>query len=353
MLLAALILAKLGFAVAPVLAASPGIYSDPRARFVLAVPSDAQVMEQGDGNRLAIESRKGYRITLQTGSSNAAVSLSKMARKLEAIHLGPSKVWSVKLGERAANIGVLPALETTYEGSGTRVRVFIVRGRKTDFVFMFFAPLRNFDEMLPNFDWVLQNLQLASSELPSGQEAPAQVLPKPAPKQASIPIHRQFADRNLGYAIDYPDDWIMEKSSAYTTLFSGRQGTEAYYATVRIQNVKPQTVSDSKQALVSVVGDLKAKLTAGAQKVTYLAEGPFLYDRKGVRLEGHQFIVAYVNEGQRFRQWTVVMPRSSGTVTHIWSYATHDRRFDFFRPIAEQMMRSWTLDLTPAAQARN
>ena len=362
MVLAALILAKLSFAVAPALAASPGIYSDPRARFVLAVPSDAQVTEKGDGARLAIDSRKGYRITLQTGSSNAAVSLSKMAQKLEAIHLGPSKVWSIKLGERAANIGALPALETTYEGSGTRVRVFIVRGRKTDFVFMFFAPLRNFDEMLPNFDWVLQNFQLASSELPSRQEAPAQVLPKPAPAQvlpkpaptqASIPTHRQFADRNLGYAIDYPDDWIMEKTSAYTTLFSGRQGTESYYATVRIQNVKPQTASDSKQAMVGVVGDLKAKLTADAQKLTYLAEGPFLYERQGVRLEGHQFIVAYVNEDQRFRQWTVVMPRSSGTVTHIWSYATHDRRFDFFRPIAEQMLRSWTLDLAPAAQARN
>ena len=348
---AALIVAMLGFGAAPALPAFPGAYSDPKERFVLAVPPDAKVTEQGDGTNVAIVSRKGYRITLQMGFSNAAVSLSEMMQKLEALHLGPSKVWGVKLDERTTSISGLLALETTYEGSGTRVRVLIVRGRKTDFVFMFFAPLRYFDEMMPNFDWVLQNLQLASTELPSDQTVPTK--PKPAPPRASTPTDQRFADQKLGYAIDYPGDWMMEKSSAFSTVFSGRQGTEAYYATVRIQNVKPQIASGPKQAMVGVLGDLKAKLAAGAGELAYLAEGPFLYDRRGVRLEGHQFMVAYVNEGQRFRQWTVVMPRSSGTVTHIWSYASQDLRFDDFRPIAEKMLRSWTLDLAPASQARN
>lgn len=353
MIRAALIVAMLGLGAAPALAAPPGTYSDPKARFVLAVPPDAQVTEQGDGAKVAIESRKGYRITLQMGFSNATVSLSEMMQKLEALNLGPSKIWSVKLDERTTSISGLIALETTYEGSGTRVRVLIVRGRKTDFVFMFFAPLRYFDDMMPNFDLVLQNFQLASDELPSGQTAPPQAVPKPAPPQASTPTDQRFADRELGYAIDYPGDWMMEKSSAFTRVFSGRQGTDAYYATVRIQNVKPQTASGPKQAMVGVLGDFKAKLAAGAGDLAYLAEGPFLYDRQGVRLEGHQFMVAYVNKGQRFRQWTVVMPRSSGTVTHIWSYASQDLRFDNFRPIAEGMLRSWTLDLAPAPQARN
>ena len=347
--LAALILATLGIVAAPVLAASPGAYPDPKGRFVLAVPPDTQVTKKGDGSQVAIEARQGYRITLQTSPSNGAVSLSDMARKLEARHLGPFKIWRVKLGERATSVGDLPALEMGYEGSGTRVRVFIMRGRKTDFVFMFFAAPRIFDEMVTNFDWVLQNFQLASDELPSGQTASGQAAPKPAPPQATPSAERRFADRELGYAIDYPGDWMMEKPTAFSTVFSGRQGTEAYYATVRIQNVKPQAANDPKQAMVGVLGDLKAKLAAGAGELAYLAEGPFLYDRQGVRLEGHQFMVAYVNEGQRFRQWTIVMPRSSGTVTHIWSYASQDRRFDAFRPVAEKMLRSWTLDVAPAS----
>ena len=347
--LAALFLAVLGFAAASALAASPGTYQDPRARFVLAVPPDARVMEKGDGSNVAIESRKGYRITLQTGPTNSAVSLPDMARKLEALHLGPSKIWRLKLGERATSIGGLPALETGYEGSGTRVRVYIVRGRKTDFVFMFFAPPRKFDVMMSNFDWVLQNFQLSSDELPSGQTVSAQVAPKPVPHHVAANSGRRFADGDLGYAINYPDDWMMEKPTAFSTVFSGRQGTEAYYATVRIQNVKPKTASGPKQAMVGVLDNLKAKLAAGAGELAYLAEGPFLYDRQGVRLEGHQFMVAYVNKGQRFRQWTVVMPRSLGTVTHIWSYASQDLRFDVFRPIAEEMLRSWTLDVAPAS----
>jgi hypothetical protein len=336
----ALVLALLGFVAAPALAASPGTYRDPKGRFVLAVPPDTQVTKKGDG-------RQGYRITLQTSPANAAVSLSDMAGKLEARHLGPLKVWNVKLGERLTNFGGLPAREMVYEGSKTRIRVFIMRGKKTDFVFMFFAAPRIFDEMTPNFDWVLRNFQLTTDELPSVQAAP-----EPTPPQDNAPAVRRFTDRALGYAIDYPGDWMMERPTAFSTVFSGRQGTEAYYATVRIQNVKPQTASGPKQAMVGVLGDLKAKLAAGARDLTYLAEGPFLYDRQGVRLDGRQFMVAYINEGQRFRQWTIVMPRSSGTVTHIWSYASQDLHFDAFRSIAEKMLRSWILDVAPAAQAR-
>ena len=351
---AALALAMLGFVAVPALAASqgnPGTYRDPKARFVLAVPPDARVTEKGDGTKVAMESRKGYRITLQMGPP--AVSLPDMARKLEALHLGPSKVWSTKLGERETSVGALAALESLYEGSGTRVRLFIVRGRKTDFVFMFFASPRIFDDMTPIFDWVLQNFQLASEELPSGPPAPSPAAPKPAAAHASVPMDQRFADGDLGYAIDYPGDWMVKKPTAFSTMFSGRVGTEAYYATVRIQNVKPRTAGSPKQAMVGVLGDLKAKLAAGAGELSYLAEGPFAYDRHGVRLEGHQFLVAYVNQGQRFRQWTVLMPRSSGTVTHIWSYASQERHFDVFRPIAEQMLRSWTLEVVPAPQARN
>jgi len=189
MIRAALIVAILGLGVAPALAAPPGTYSDPKGRFTLAVPPDAQVTEQSDGAKVAIESRKGYRITLQMGSSNAAASLSEVMQKLEALNLGPSKIWGAKLDERTISISGLIALETTYEGSGTRVRALIVRGRKTDFVFMFFAPLRYFEDMMPNFDLVLQNFQLASAELPSGQTAPPQAVPT-APPAASFHSHR-------------------------------------------------------------------------------------------------------------------------------------------------------------------
>ena len=190
-ILAALTVAMVGFGVSSALAVNagtPGTYRDPKSRFVIAVPPDAQVSEKSGEDKVAIESRKGYRITLQMGPSKPAVSLPDMARKLEPLHLGPSKVWSAKLGEHETSIGALPALESIYEGSGTRVRLFIMRGRQTDFVFMFFAPPRIFDNMTPIFDWVLQNFQLASEELPNDPSAVSQVAPKPVAVQASAPL---------------------------------------------------------------------------------------------------------------------------------------------------------------------
>ncbi len=125
--------------------------------------------------------------------------------------------------------------------------------------------------------------------------------------------------------------------------FSGRQGTEAFYAVVSIQNVEPPSASDSGQATAAVVSDLKSQWAAGATDVGYFGEGPITYENNGLRLQGHQFLVVYTEGGQRFKQWTVVVARPAGTVVHVWSYAAPDGLFPVFRPVAEAMRKTWVI----------
>ena len=47
----------------------------------------------------------------------------------------------------------------------------------------------------------------------------------------------QFGERDIGYTVAFPGDWTATRLSPAVVLLSGREGTDAYYATVGIQNV--------------------------------------------------------------------------------------------------------------------
>ena len=170
--------------------------------------------------------------------------------------------------------------------------------------------------------------------------AATEVALKPGPPLAAA---RRFAGRELGFSIDYPRRWIVARPSVHTVTFSGRQGTEAFYAVVSIQNVEPPLARDSGLAVTAVIPDLKSQWAAGATDVGYFGEGPITYENNGLRLRGHQFLVAYTEGGQRFKQWTVVVPRAAGTVVHVWSYAAPDSMFAVFQPVAEAMRKTWAI----------
>ena len=73
-------------------------------------------------------------------------------------------------------------------------------------------------------------------------------------------------------------------------------------------------------------------------------EGQYVYDRDGVRLTGLQFLVTYSRGGYRFKQWTIVMPRTAEPVAHVWSYASPETQFPPAQRIARLMLDSWVLN---------
>ncbi len=341
LLAAALVLFTAG-AAKPKPAGDPGTYVHPLKKFTLRVPVGARVIERGKKFDLIIQSPSGYVINVQTGAVNADVGLRGMTAKLEAAYLGDGKRWSRKLDEGLTTVGGLSARAVLYEGAGLRTRVVVARGRETDFVFMFIASPGAFDGLVAVFDRVLASFRPAAAEIAVKAGPPQRAAPA-RPPVAPLAAVRHFADPELGFSIDYPRRWIVAEPSAHTVTFSGRQGTEAFHAVVSIQNVEPPSAGDSGQATAAVVSDLKSQWAAGATDVGYFGEGPITYESKGLRLQGHQFLVAYTEGGQRFKQWTVVVARPAGTVVHVWSYTAPDGLFPVFRPVAEAMRKTWAI----------
>ena len=317
-------------------------YVHPVRKYTLSIPPGVQVAERGEKREVAIRSRQGYRISIQTKAANPGASFQDMIARLEAHYLGPGRAWSRKLGEGPMTVAGMPAYQTLYEGSGTRTGVVVVRGRITDFVFMFFAPPRDFDALKREFDWLLDNFQPAAGEV-AVKNAPSLQATVPPPEAPGKSGRRHFADPKFGFSIDYPADWIVAKPSPFTVIFRGREGTDAFYATIGIRNVRSSSAAGQRQVVAAVLSDLKAQLAAAATAVEYFGDRPLTYDKNGLRLEGHEFLVTYTMEEERFRQWTIIIPRPKGEIAHVWSYASSEARFHFFRPVVEAMWKSWII----------
>lgn len=325
--------------------AAPQRYVHPERNYTIFIPSGAQAKEVGERIDVSIQSSKGYAVTLQTGNANHEISLKGMAAKLEALYLGKGNRWSKKIAERSPIIAGLDAYDALYEGGNSQVRVVIVRGRLTDFVFMFFAPPRDFATLEKEFDWILDNFHPAESELAGDPSpaAPAAAQVKAAPVAPAAAMQR-FSEAGFGFVIDYPADWVAAKPSQHVVMFSGAEGTDAYYAVVSISNVQQSAASDSKQAVLAALAGLKEQIATGAGGVNYLKEGLFRYDGNGLRLDGHEFVATYTLNGRRYRKWALLAPRISGGVVHIWSYTAPESDFATFQPVAEAMKRSWIIN---------
>lgn len=325
-------------------------YTHPTRGFTLVFPPGVESTERRDRGDLSLRSNRGYVINVQTGDASPHVPLNEMIGRLEAQYLGDARPWRVKLDEREETVAGLAARSAVYEGSGSRAEVLIARGAKTDFVFMFFAPPRSFEDLNAEFRRILAAFQPGKGEValaPSAEpSAPAPMAMPVIGVEAVAPVGgdaQRLSDAALGYVVDYPAAWEMVRPSAFAVVFGGREGTPAYPLSVSIQNVSPPRAATPIEAVSQVYESLKQQLKESMWDAAYFGEGPYTYDKAGMRLDGRQFLVNYTDAGQRYKQLTVVLPRPDGAVAHIWSYRAPQDRFHTYWPIVENMLRSWTI----------
>ncbi len=324
-------------------------YNSPSKLYGIAIPPGAKA-QQLSNNTLMIQSQSGYTVRLQTGAIDSKLDLNAMTAKLETLYLGDDKTWRTKLAHTATTIGGLDAVASVYDGSKIRSKAVIARGAKDDFVLIFTAPSDTFNEKVRDFDWMLANFRPAASEVKVSR-AKKSPNKSPAPLSTMPDDLSRFAERAFGYSVAYPGDWTVTRLNPAAVLISGKEGTEAYYATVGIQNIQPPSATGPQHAMAAVLAGLKTELSTKARDVRYFNEGAVAYEKQGLRLKAHQFVVSYEDAGQRYKQWTMIVPRPSGTVIHVWSYRSPEKQFDIFRPIANAIRQSWRIDVASAGSA--
>lgn len=349
LLTALLCLASPGGALRAADGKSPGdilLYTDPDRGYSLPIPPGADVPPRTAPGPVRINSRKGYVVTVQAADVSSSASLADLLARFEAENLGEGKRWNHKVAGRPIVVGGLPGIDATYVSTNTRARVVMIRGARTDHVLIFMVAPDRFQELAGEFEWILTYFEPGPGE---GQKKPAahDVRSARASSPAAVvPVRldRRFADAGLGFVIAYPGDWIVERGSAYLVVFSGAKGTDAYRATVSIENVRPPAAEGPAAAFTTVLADFKTRLARAVPDLRFEAETPLFRGEGDSRVEGMQFLVGYSHGGEAFRKWVVVMRHAGVPVTHIWSYTAPADRFVIFHPVAEAMLESWMIE---------
>ncbi|MBT3358441.1 MAG: hypothetical protein HN403_02300 [Rhodospirillales bacterium] len=335
------------FAAFPVAAQTPPgeTFEHPERRYSLPIPADARARHPGGNVDIAIDSDKGFGVILQSAAVRPGASISEMAATLEAAYLGPDKAWRSKVGQHITLLSGLVAFNGYYAGNGARYRVVITRGQINTYTFVFRAREKFFEGFEKDFDKILQDFKPAPGDMPSppaqvSAEAPAQEKPAAAEDGPAV---RKFGEWRLGYSIEYDADWIFERPSPEAIMFSGPEGTEAFFATVSIQNVAPPNAETSAQAASMIMDDIRVQFEKDAVDVVFEGDGPYIYRKGDVFILGHEFSVSYSDNQRRFKQWSLVLPRSDGRVAHIWSYRAPIESFARHLQVARNMVQSWTI----------
>lgn len=318
------------------------LFRHPKEGYLVAVPPGAIVEHRDQVRGIAMKSRKGYMITLQTSQARTGTPLPELMSRLEQRYLGEGRPWTRKLSEKAIMLGGLKAFQARYEGAGTMVRVIVARDGRLDYAFIFIAPPQEYPRLETDFNWVLQSFRPAPAP---GVAAGGGAVPQTADglnEMISGQV-RRHASPSDGFAISYPRSWALERGPGASVVIGGAKGTPAFYATVNIQNVRLPDALDMTQATETVVADLKRQLIDVDPNARFPGQGAYVYARKGVTLNGLQFTNEYERGGQGFRQWTIVLARPDNDVVHIWSYAAPVDRYDRFGAVAGKMLETWEL----------
>jgi hypothetical protein len=316
-------------------------YIHPIRNFRIAVPTGAELIERGAAVQVSIRSKRGYIINIQSGDTNTSLSLLDMMAKLEKKYLGMGKPWSHKIFESHLTLAGLAAVKAIYNGADTRAQVVIVRGQKTDLVIMFFAPAEHFEKLELEFKWFLTNFSPDVIELSENNKISKKQIPETSISLPLLFSPKQFSNTSYGFSIQYPKKWIVSKSIDKSIVsFSSEKGTQDSQIVVSIQNVRPEAVSTSSEVIQKASTELKNSLIQDSINFKVIEEKLINFTSGKIRIPGRQIISTYTYSGNRYRKWSVLIPRSDDTIVHIWSYTAPELYFLKFSPIANTMLKS-------------
>ena len=163
-------------------------------------------------------------------------------------------------------------------------------------------------------------------------------------------LENSFGETMLGYTIDYPAGWVVERPSDYTVRFTGAAGSSASRVTFVIQNVASTAIGGAFEDTSALLDDLKCQLVRGTDDICIYTGDPItVVDTSERTLVGPQVVAEYVYDGEVYREWLAIVPHGSGNVFYVLTYTALQNDYDRFEPTVLDMILTWTIGRTTDA----
>ena len=87
-------------------------------------------------------------------------------------------------------------------------------------------------------------------------------------------LENTFGEASLGYTIDYPSGWVVERVSEYHVRFTGASGTTASAVRFGIQNVASTAIGGLYKTVDELLDALKCQLVRETSDICIYAGAP-------------------------------------------------------------------------------
>jgi hypothetical protein len=169
------------------------------------------------------------------------------------------------------------------------------------------------------------------------------ISPTPLPAEA---LKQTYAEPGMGYAVMYPDSWIVGKTDKGTksVVITGKQDTPAMGATVVIQNLLTTKTEGVYADAKAASDDLKSQLLTQTKDAKITQEGPIAYttsDKKEVA--GMQWYGEFTLNGTPFKQIQLVLTHPNGMYLHSIAYSAPANVYSANEPTARQIIASFVM----------
>ncbi|RDI37274.1 hypothetical protein [Aquicella lusitana] len=165
-------------------------------------------------------------------------------------------------------------------------------------------------------------------------------------EQAATPIllTKTYDNQDSRYSIKYPTNWEYQIPAQGTVVFSGVEGTSAYYATVNIQTVLSKQTGGDFETVEAFMADIKKQALDEFQNAIFLDSGPIsLSMPDGTEVKGEFLTFTYDYNGIAFKQWQVVLLRNDEQVFYAWAYTSPAAQYEENLTIAQAMLKTWSI----------
>lgn len=155
---------------------------------------------------------------------------------------------------------------------------------------------------------------------------------------------KTFQQQGFGFTISYPADWTYQTQEPVTVLFVGKD-KDSTQPTVAVQNLNSTKISGGKYtSMEGIMTDMESQLKIKALKdVKVFPSQQYVYGKKGEKIAGKQFVIEYTIQGEKFKQWVVIVPRKDKSIYHAWFYTAPLAKYDTSMAVAKRMLGSFTL----------
>jgi len=167
-------------------------------------------------------------------------------------------------------------------------------------------------------------------------------------------LENTFGEAGLGYTIDYPSDWAVERTGEYSVRFTGLAWTTASRVAFSIQNVASTAIGGVYNDTDELLDAMRCQLVTGADDICIYVGRPItVVDASGRKLVGPQIIAEYTHEGDIYKEWLAIVPHASGDIFYLLTYTALQDDYDRYEPTVLDMVSTWTIGGTKGSSSES